>query len=150
LITLPPRITLSRAAGWRLRDVAPGAVVVRRPTPWGNPFITGKHGNRAQCAARYAILAAGFVDLGTSHVTTDAQFEKARFINANIASLAGKPLACTCPPYCLCHADVLRLMANRPKASGAILRWMTDAIDLRPAIWVHIDALPTGNEVLSA
>lgn len=34
----PQRIQLSRAKGFRLQEVFPGAVIVARPGPWGNPF----------------------------------------------------------------------------------------------------------------
>lgn len=34
----PQRVQLSRQAGFRLQEIYPGAVIVARPGPWGNPF----------------------------------------------------------------------------------------------------------------
>ena len=40
-MTAPRRIRLSRAAGWRKPE---GAVIVARPTKWGNPYRAGAPG----------------------------------------------------------------------------------------------------------
>jgi hypothetical protein len=93
---MPRRIQLRRAKGWRK---PPGAVVVARPSRWGNPFRIGVDGDRSACvdAYRRALLA------GELRVTVD----DAR------GELAGRDLACWCPPGAACHADVLLEVANR-------------------------------------
>jgi len=140
-MNLPARIQLRRAKGWRLADVAPGAVVIRRPTIWRNPFVIGQHGNRAQCIARYAYMALGYIDLSTSHVDPTEQELLARHIRDHAADLRGKTLACTCRTCDRCHGDVLHILANRPEQAISILRWMFEGTSLRPSIFLHIDDL---------
>jgi hypothetical protein len=90
------RIRLRRTAGWRK---PPGAVVVARPTRWGNPFRVGVDGDRAACVAAYrAALVAGRLAVSVDDVRRE---------------LAGRDLACWCPPDEPCHADVLLELANR-------------------------------------
>lgn len=55
-MTAPVRIQRWRSKGWRL---PPGAVCVDRSTPWGNPFVVGEHGTRAECVELYRKLLAG-------------------------------------------------------------------------------------------
>jgi hypothetical protein len=50
----PTRIQLSRAAGWRKPD---NAVVVSRPSKWGNPFVVGVGGVRDRALAARRELA---------------------------------------------------------------------------------------------
>ena len=89
------RIRLSRRRGWRK---PPGAVVVARPSRWGNPFVIGAAMSRADSVARFAhALAAG--ELG--YTATDV-----------VRELAGRDLACWCPLDEPCHADVLLAVAN--------------------------------------
>lgn len=84
------RIQLRRTRGWR-KPV--GAVVVARPSRWGNPFRVGVDGDRAECVARYrAALDAGDLPFGVGDVRRE---------------LAGRDLACWCRPGEPCHADVL-------------------------------------------
>jgi Domain of unknown function (DUF4326) len=89
---VPNRIQLSRRKGWRK---PPGAVVVARPSRWGNPYRVADHG-RAEAVARYRRYLADHPELA----------EAAR------RELAGKDLACWCKPGDLCHADVLLEVAN--------------------------------------
>ena len=89
---MPSRIQLSRAKGWRK---PPGAVVVARPTRWGNPFPVAEHG-RAEAVQLYREWINGQSEL----------------ITAVRAELAGRDLACWCPPGAACHADVLIELAN--------------------------------------
>ena len=67
------------------------AVYVGRPTKWGNPFVIGRDGDRAEVIRRYRLW------IGTQRL--DAR------------ELAGKDLVCWCAPE-PCHADVLLEMAN--------------------------------------
>jgi hypothetical protein len=95
------RIQLRRRKGWRKPD---GAVVVARPSRWGNPFRLGIDGDRAQCVARYR---AALDDGALGFTAGDARKE-----------LAGRDLACWCPLDEPCHADVLLDVANAPDNSA--------------------------------
>jgi len=95
----PQRIQLSRQRGWRKPD---GAIIVSRPSHWGNPYPVAKWG-RAQ-----AVMLYGF-DLA-HHVLGSAIYDRIR------EELGGHDLACWCPLDQPCHADVLLSIAN-PEAS---------------------------------
>lgn len=90
----PRRFKLSRQKGARLPK---GAVVVARPTKWGNPYkINGL--TRAQSVAKYRRdFLAGKLKVSPE----DARRE-----------LAGRDLACWCPLDGPCHANVLIEIAN--------------------------------------
>ncbi len=93
---MPRRIRLSRKQGARL---APGAVVVARPSKWGNPFKIGKL-TRAQAISAYRRdLLAGKLKVTVADVRRE---------------LAGRDLACWCRLDEACHADVLIEIANEP------------------------------------
>ena len=85
------RIQLRRTKGWRK---PPGAVVVARPSRWGNPFRVGPDRTSAEAVALYRQWIEGRAD----EVRAD---------------LAGRDLCCWCPPEQPCHADVLLELANR-------------------------------------
>lgn len=93
---MPRRIQLRRTRGWRLPD---GAVVVARPTRWGNPFVVGEDGiaDRVEAVSRYR-----------EYVARDP-----RVAQAARERLRGRDLACWCPLDAPCHADVLLELANR-------------------------------------
>ena len=95
------RIQLRRSKGWRKPA---GAVVVARPTRWGNPYdigaphpVTGAPLTRVDAVALYRAHIAG-TDLG---------------------DLRGRDLACWCPLDEPCHADVLLELANRQRRPNA-------------------------------
>jgi hypothetical protein len=89
---VPSRIQLSRAKGWRK---PPGAVVVARPTRWGNPYSVADYGRDAA------------VRLYREHVMS-----RPALLADVRAQLAGKDLACWCRVGEPCHADVLIEIAN--------------------------------------
>jgi len=90
----PRRLKLSRQKGARLPQ---GAVVVARPTKWGNPYRPDKM-TRAEAVANYRRdLLAGKLKMSVA----DARRE-----------LAGHDLACWCSLDGPCHADVLIEIAN--------------------------------------
>jgi Domain of unknown function (DUF4326) len=90
----PRRLKLSRQKGARLPK---GAVVVARPTKWGNPYRPEKV-TRVPAVANYRRdLLAGKLKVSVE----DARRE-----------LKGLDLACWCPLDGPCHADVLIEMAN--------------------------------------
>ena len=95
---MPQRIRLSRRRGWRKPA---GAIVVARPSRWGNPHVVDATTTRAEAVTRFAgSLAAG--ELGYSAADV-------------VQELAGRDLACWCPLDEPCHADVLLAVA----AAGA-------------------------------
>jgi hypothetical protein len=92
----PKRVQLQRTKGWR-KPV--GAIVVARPSQWGNPFRLGLDGDRDLIVGLYReALVNGALGISERDVRTE---------------LAGRDLACWCPPGAACHADVLLEVANR-------------------------------------
>jgi hypothetical protein len=92
---VPRRIQLTRRKGWRKPE---GAVVVARPTKWGNPFRLGEHGASRADVVRWFALYRHHEDYPSD--------DEVR------AELAGHDLACWCPLDQVCHADVLLRIAN--------------------------------------
>ncbi len=70
-------------------------VYVGRPTKWGNPFVIGPDGSRAQVIAKYR-----------QWLPLQAHLMQA------LPELRGKVLGCYCAPQ-PCHADVLAELANQ-------------------------------------
>jgi hypothetical protein len=70
-------------------------VYIGRPSLWGNPFIIGRDGTRAEVVAKYQAWLEARPDM----------IAKAK------AELCGKVLACYCYPLA-CHGDVLARVAN--------------------------------------
>lgn len=92
---MPVRIQLRRTKGWRKPA---GAVVVSRPSRWGNPHRVGFDGDRLWCVDRFREdLWRGGLPFGVGDVRR---------------LLAGRDLACWCRPEDPCHADVLLEVAN--------------------------------------
>lgn len=89
------RVRLKRKKGWRKPE---GAVVVARPSHWGNPFRIGPDGDRAECVARFG---DAFRSGRLSFTADDVRRE-----------LVGRDLACWCPLEGPCHADILLEAAN--------------------------------------
>lgn len=69
-------------------------VYVGRPSKWGNPFVIGRDGSRAEVIAKYRAR------LLSQPTLMDALHE-----------LRGKDLICWCAPEA-CHADILVELAN--------------------------------------
>lgn len=121
---MPERVQLSRKRGYRKPE---NAVVVSRPSKWGNPFriipveidgfrfevrgslnLLGMH--KTERAAREHA-----VELFELHTDPMGNFEYDEDQLAELRSkLAGKDLACWCPLDQPCHADVLLKIANTP------------------------------------
>jgi len=121
-MTAPKRIQLRRTKGWRKPE---GAIVVARPSKWGNPFrieyrpanetyrwvvlssfkghILGAHETKAEAAAQAVeVYELQIGPLGGYEIPGDLI----------VSELAGKDLACWCKPGDPCHADVLLEIAN--------------------------------------
>lgn len=97
---MPKRIQLRRTKGWR-KPI--DAIVVARPTKWGNPFnwkIFGK--------AKAAKMFENWI--------TGPRFElddKQCYIQDHLHELRGKDLCCWCSLNEPCHADILLKLANQ-------------------------------------
>lgn len=89
----PVRMQLRRTRGWRKPE---GAVVVSRPSRWGNPWRVGPGLSAAEAAERYR----EWVEADPQRV---AEIRR---------ELAGRDLCCWCPPGQPCHGDVLLEIAN--------------------------------------
>lgn len=129
---MPERIQLRRIKGWRLSQVSPSAVVVSRPSIWGNPYRVGSDvtiirsdGGRQQLLDISASTAVDLYRLWLAHASIgDVPFTPTRLA---LTTLAGRDLACWCPltdPHTggryPCHADVLLELAN-PKPARSYL-----------------------------
>jgi hypothetical protein len=97
--TAPRRVQLRRTKGWRK---PPDAVVVARPSRWGNPFTAEDAGSRAAALVAFRTRLAGPPEV--RHYPSDEEIR---------AELRGRDLACWCPLDGPCHADVLLEIANR-------------------------------------
>ncbi|MEU2350670.1 DUF4326 domain-containing protein [Modestobacter sp. NPDC049651] len=112
------RIRLSRARGWRK---PPDAVVVARPSRWGNPFTIADvlaACEAATPAAGRALVVERFADAvrrgPDSPWWTPEHADHLAWIRAHVTELAGRDLACRCPLDGPCHADVLLDLAAAP------------------------------------
>jgi hypothetical protein len=69
-------------------------VYIGRPSKWGNPYVVGQEGDRAEVIARY-----------------ERWLKSQPQLLADLRELAGKTLGCWCSPQA-CHGDVLATLAN--------------------------------------
>ena len=73
---------------------SPFDVYIGRGSIWGNPFVIGKHGNRAEVIAMYRKYLWRRMSHG--QVSLD-----------DLLALDGKRLGCFCKPL-PCHGDVIK------------------------------------------
>lgn len=113
----PKRIQLRRTKGWRKPE---GAVVVARPTKWGNPVRVKSSGGISVATQRaFAVvvfeewLAEGEL-AGAEGVGPEMERRRQDILDG-LAELRGRDLACWCPLNQPCHADVLLALANKPE-----------------------------------
>lgn len=95
----PKRVRMTRRkGGWR--KAHPDAVIVARPSKWGNPYVAeeARGHNRAYVT-----------DLFREWLSRPEQAQRVAEIRAE---LHGRDLACWCPLDEPCHADVLLEIAN--------------------------------------
>lgn len=104
----PQRIQLRRTKGWRKPE---GAVVVSRPSGWGNPFRPGELYRFTDATGQ---LRMGVVGDRTSAARLFASYIAARVeMHERIrVELSGRDLVCWCQPDAECHADTLLRIAN--------------------------------------
>lgn len=98
----PQRLRLSRRCGFKLQEHSTAtnglpALVVSRPSRWGNPYHMETHGRERAISLYEASLKRRF---GVA-------------LNQELEALRGKNLACWCPLDLACHADVLLRLANK-------------------------------------
>lgn len=110
-LNVPKRVQLSRAKGYRKPE---GAIVVARPSKWGNPHRIAT-GCRSTDAINRAVVV-GLFERDLLHAlhrpwTTPSTIEF-RIIAESLGELRGHDLACWCPLDRPCHADVLLRLAN--------------------------------------
>ena len=108
MIAMPVRLQLSRHKGFDLQALSHAknglpAVVVARPSKWGNPFRVGVDGTAAECVALF---------LHDLEVRLGAPLMGA-LLRRDLVELGGCNLACWCKPGEPCHADVLLEIVNR-------------------------------------
>lgn len=119
---MPKRIQMSRQHPWRADN--PDAVIVARPSKWGNPFMAEDGLStmareilvddfRAWLLWRQSSTHSHRRDERKPWRLTEEQSDarRARVLGA-ISELRGHDLACWCPLDQPCHADVLLELAN--------------------------------------
>ena len=108
----PKRVQMTRQRPWRAEH--PDAVIVARPSRWGNPFKVGstnwipvdEHGRWSK-DPHPPLTREQAVECFRLCAVFDAEQTPGFF-----AELAGRDLACWCPLDHPCHADVLLDLAN--------------------------------------
>ncbi|MFC9332081.1 DUF4326 domain-containing protein, partial [Kitasatospora sp. NPDC057015] len=109
----PVRTQRRRTKGWRKPE---GAVIVSRPSRFGNPCRVGLMQEmgyddpHAAAAANYETWLRG----NRYDAPTDDADQRRERILADLPTLRGRDLACTCQSDQACHADVLLRLANLP------------------------------------
>jgi hypothetical protein len=102
-MSTPVRIKLRRIKGWRKPE---GAVVVARPSKWGNPISWKPPLDRTYAVRAFDNWLSGCLIQRDLHGQPPT-------IAEIIATLRGKDLCCWCALDQPCHADVLLEIANR-------------------------------------
>jgi len=81
---------------YKIGSAPTNAVYIGRGSPWGNPFVIGKDGNRIEVIARFRAYA-----------------EKMLRENPEwLVPLEGKDVYCFCAPLA-CHGDVLASLVRK-------------------------------------
>jgi len=130
---MPQRIQRKRTKGWRMPE---GAIVVSRPSKWGNPFRVVKIKYPRPLQDRWTVVDDNGVDyrepprgwLDKRHAAQKAVSLFRMDIELGLAEypplsdLRGHDLVCWCPledadgNHVPCHADSLLYLANRGEA----------------------------------
>jgi hypothetical protein len=117
----PQRIRLRRTKGWRKPD---GAIVVARPSKWGNPFVVGEWITPDDPRWEWlvtpddppSLTLAGFARVRLMRETAVKVYGwwliQQPDLMLALHELTGHDLACWCRVDQACHADVLLDLAN--------------------------------------
>lgn len=121
---MPERVQMSRQRPWRAEH--PDAVIVARPSEFGNVFHAYRHckGRGGDWGVEDILdgrsVGHGWTRRGALQFAVGAYRawveEHPAFIETIRLNLAGRDLACWCPLDEPCHADVLLELANREVA----------------------------------
>lgn len=84
----------------RCGSMPPGSIYIGRPSKWGNPFVIGRDGTRAEVIAKHRAWICDQPEL-----------------IAALSELRGRNLVCFCAPA-PCHGDVLSELANAAAGSA--------------------------------
>jgi len=105
---MPKRIQMTRQKPWRAEH--PDAVIVARPSKWGNPFQVGKISPMVGPGGDMTVWMVA--DRGDAVTLFRHYHQSAEYLTSVRAELAGRDLACWCPLEAPCHGDVLLEFAN--------------------------------------
>lgn len=113
---MPERIQLRRVRGWRKPE---GAIVVARPSRWGNPWVVHDIEHK-RCDPDLINCPIWIADSPQDAVTKYRHCllypiihqPRVPDIDDIRAELGGRDLCCWCPLDQPCHADVLLELAN--------------------------------------
>lgn len=131
-MTGPQRVQMSRQRPWRAEH--PDAVIVARPSRWGNPVAVRKEPGRVWVPDRgmvphWSVVCLDQPQLNVRYVTSELEARRVAVdlfathrgpmgcfepdnLDEWLEPLRGRDLACWCP-LGPCHADVLLDWANR-------------------------------------
>ena len=79
----------------------PYDVYIGRPSPWGNPFVVGRYGNRETVCIKFK----AWMITGKTFGCIEATESKRQWILNHLEELRGKVIACWCAPKD-CHGNV--------------------------------------------
>ncbi len=109
----PKRIQLRRTKGWRKPE---GAIVVARPSKWGNWYRITSEGGRWHVGHASAPQIESRATKAEAVALAVAWFREDWLVASRepqiLDELRGHDLACWCPLDQPCHADVLLELAN--------------------------------------
>lgn len=116
----PQRIQLRRTKGWRKPE---GAIVVARPSMWGNPFTVrpGECGGWLLSVGGAWLFVTPVREWHATKISAAAsavahyrrEIDRVQYRDFVRSQLADRDLCCWCPLDAPCHADVLLELANR-------------------------------------
>lgn len=106
-MSAPKRIQMTRQRPWRADN--PDAVIVARPSRWGNPYRVDEYCTDYPDADLYELRRMAVSDF---RGMLQGKWGEERGDYPFVHELAGRDLACWCPLDQPCHADVLLEVAN--------------------------------------
>ena len=119
-MTAPKRVQMSRQHPWRTDN--PDAVIVARPSRWGNPYevahraggwaLLGIDGGQLGWSASGARANQMAVDTFKADIILGDPANSSLSVESIRSELVGRDLACWCKPSQACHGDVLLEIAN--------------------------------------